>query len=191
MVARFRWSFHELGAWHFIRLERVRGSARETIWLEAGRHFHGIYDRGCGVCTQLCGSWAHPGQIRTPVLFAGGRHPGEPGFLPLLVHDQPSVFVYLLRRDRRFGQRLWLFHTDPGYGEMVSGQAGFGRGTGRRRLWGGLGDLRTLGTIEINSGLRASRYFPDFGRCLSGNDRGWRSPVKEPAAGLQASWIDI
>jgi MFS family permease len=41
------------------------------------------------------------------------------GFFLCFLHHQPDVPVYLLRGDRRPGQRLRLLHADSGDGQMV------------------------------------------------------------------------
>ena len=53
-------------------------------------------------------------------VLVGGRNPGEPWILPVLLHHESQLPLSLFRGDRRAWERVRVRHAHSGYGQMVS-----------------------------------------------------------------------
>src|SRR6266404_2790180 len=154
--------------------------------MEAGRYVHGVHDRGDRVCPQLRSGGEDSGQVRAATVFAGGWDPGEPGILLVLVYHESQLPLCLLRSDRRAGERVRVCDTDSGDGQVVSRQTRAGSWAGRRRLWRGVGDLRSPGAGEANSGVWTVGDISDSRLHFPGDDDGGGGAAAEPARGISA-----
>src|SRR4051812_5028334 len=92
----------------------------------------------------------------------------------------------MLRGHWRTGKRLWLRHTYPGDGQVVSGQTWTGGGVGGGRVRSWVRVLRAAGATETDPGLRAAHDISDSrGNFPRDDDRGRRAFAKS-AAGIPA-----
>ena len=121
LVEGGRRTVHESGAGDALCMERFRRASRGPFWMEAGRDDDGVYHRGNRICPELRRGGENSGQIWAARMLTGGRDTGEPRVLPVFVHHEPQLLLLVLWSDWRPWERVWIRHTHPCYGEVVSG----------------------------------------------------------------------